>query len=93
MGAGRKKGSPNKTTVQLKDAILNAFAEVGGEKYLVRLAKEDPRTFCMLLGKVLPATLAGDPDEPVRIVPVLNINGVPFNLGPSGWQTPPAANH
>lgn len=68
----------------LKDAILNAFAEVGGEKYLVGLAKEDPRTFCTLLGEVLSTTLAGDPDEPVRIVPVLNINGVPLNPSPSG---------
>lgn len=70
---GRQKGTPNKTTAQLKDAILNAFAEVGGQKYLVRIASEDPRTFCTLLGKVLPTTLAGDPDEPVRIVPVLNV--------------------
>ena len=28
---GRTKGTPNKSTVQVKTAILNAFEEVGGE--------------------------------------------------------------
>lgn len=73
-GAGRKKGVPNKTTTQLKEAILNAFDAVGGQKYLVTVAKEDPRTFCTLLGKVLPTTLAGDPENPVQVVPVLNVS-------------------
>lgn len=59
-GSGRKKGTPNKLTVQVKDAIQNAFSTVGGEKYLVKVAKEDPRTFCALLGKVLPTQLEGD---------------------------------
>lgn len=72
-GAGRKKGVPNKTTTQLKEAILGAFDTVGGQKYLVKIAEEDPRTFCTLLGKVLPTTLAGDPDAPVQVVPILNV--------------------
>lgn len=51
---GRAKGTPNKTTKKLKDAIMHAFDEVGGQKYLVKVAQDDPRTFCTLLGKVLP---------------------------------------
>jgi len=54
---GRKKGTPNKTTAALKDAIMNAFTEVGGQKYLVTVAKDDPKTFCTLLGRVLPAEI------------------------------------
>lgn len=54
---GRKKGSPNKLTAVVKDAILNAFQEVGGKSYLVRVAEEDPRAFCTLLGKILPSEL------------------------------------
>lgn len=65
---GRKKGSKNKTTKALKDAILQAFDKVGGMNYLVRVANEDPKTFCALLGKVLPMTVASDPDQPVKIV-------------------------
>ena len=57
---GRIKGTPNKSTVQIKTAILRAFDEVGGEFYLARVAEEDPKTFCMLLGRVLPAELKAD---------------------------------
>jgi hypothetical protein len=64
---GRKKGTPNKTTAALKDAILNAFATVGGEAYLVVVAKKDPRTFCTLLGKVLPTTIEGAPEHEMAV--------------------------
>ena len=57
---GRQKGTPNRTTAALKDAILNAFHTVGGEAYLVQVARKDPRTFCALLGRVLPAELKAD---------------------------------
>lgn len=50
----------NKTTVALKDAIMNAFHQVGGESYLARVAADDPRTFCTLLGKVLPMQITGE---------------------------------
>lgn len=66
-GKGRAKGSLNKTTAALKDAILNAFNKVGGEDYLVVLAEKDPRTFAVLLAKVLPLQIKGDPDAPVHI--------------------------
>jgi hypothetical protein len=57
---GRPKGTPNKTTAALKDAILNAFEQVGGVSYLAKVAAEDQRTFCTLLGKVLPLQVTGD---------------------------------
>jgi hypothetical protein len=65
-GPGRPPGLPNKTTRALRAAILDAFETVGGEAYLVRVAREDPKTFCTLLGKVLPTQLAGDPENPIR---------------------------
>lgn len=58
-GKGRKKGVPNKVTAELKTAILNAFEKVGGETYLATVARVDPRTFCALLGKVLPMQVTG----------------------------------
>lgn len=57
---GRKAGTPNVTTRALKDAIMHAFDTVGGENYLVSVAKDDPRTFCTLLGKVLPLQVNGN---------------------------------
>ena len=51
---GRKAGTPNKTTVTLKDAILAAFHKTGGVDYLVWLSKEHPSAYATLLGRVLP---------------------------------------
>jgi len=64
-GSGRKKGTPNKLNASVKAAIEEAFHRAGGVEYLVKLAKEDKRTFAMLLGKVIPMQLSGDPDNPV----------------------------
>jgi hypothetical protein len=61
-GAGRPKGALNRTTSVLKDAILLAADEVGQDMngkdglvgYCRFLAKEEPRAFASLLGRVLP---------------------------------------
>ena len=63
-GAGRKKGVPNKNTGKLRDMILLALDEVGGQAYLARQAEENPGPFLTLIGKVLPTTLVGDADSP-----------------------------
>ncbi|MCK5374144.1 MAG: hypothetical protein KAJ40_02560 [Alphaproteobacteria bacterium] len=55
---GRKKGTPNKTTTTVKEAIMNAFDKLGGEEYLVDIAKQDHKTFCSLLGRVLPKEIS-----------------------------------
>ena len=75
-GKGRKKGVPNKATATLKEAILLAGAAVGADQkgrdglqgYLETVAKEDQKAFCGLLGKVLPMTLAGDPNNPLMVI-------------------------
>lgn len=66
-GIGRKKGVPNKVTKQLKEMILGALDDAGGQKYLAEQAKENPGPFMALVGKVLPTTLAGDPSSPIVI--------------------------
>jgi hypothetical protein len=67
---GRQKGTPNKTTAALKDAILTAAEEAlpGGKVgYLKWLAKNNSGAFASLLGKVLPGTIGGDPLNPVHV--------------------------
>lgn len=63
---GRQKGTPNKTTKLLKDAILKAADKAGGKKglvgYLELQATLNPGPFMALLGKVLPMQIGGDPD-------------------------------
>lgn len=64
---GRKKGTPNKLNASVKEAITRAFDKVGGDAYLVKVAEEDPRTFCTLLGKVLPMQITGEDDGPITV--------------------------
>lgn len=70
-GPGRPKGLPNKTTQLLKDAILKAAEEAGGEEgmvgYLVIQAKTNPQSFLPLLGKVLPMQVTGPDDGAIEI--------------------------
>ena len=58
--AGRPKGTPNKTTTELRDAVLAALDGVGGVAYLQQLAHTHPAVFGSLLGRLLPTQLAGD---------------------------------
>lgn len=51
---GRRPGSKNKLTVELKQMVLNALSEAGGEQYLLTQARENPNAFLTLVGKVLP---------------------------------------
>jgi hypothetical protein len=57
-GAGRPKGSPNKLSQSLKEMILASLDDVGGRKYLARLAIENSSAYSSLIGKVLPTTLS-----------------------------------
>lgn len=66
---GRAKGTPNKTTALLKDAILKAAEGAGGKDgligYLQVQATENPGPFMALLGKVLPMQIVGPGDGPI----------------------------
>lgn len=73
---GRQKGTPNKTTALLKDAIMKS-AEAAGEDmegtggvvgYCTFLAKKEPKAFAQLLGKVLPMQLTGDDDGALQVI-------------------------
>jgi len=62
---GRQKGTPNALTASIKDAIHNAFEELGGTSYLVHVGKTDPRTFCALLSRLLPTKLSNADGSPL----------------------------
>jgi hypothetical protein len=59
-GQGRRRGSKNKTTVLLKEAIEESFANVGGAEYLTLMATVEPRAYLTLLAKVLPSKIEAD---------------------------------
>ena len=58
---GAKKGSVKTHTRAVKDAIRNVFYDqLGGEKYLKKIAEKDPALFCSLLAKVIPQEIAAE---------------------------------
>jgi hypothetical protein len=57
---GSRKGKPNKITKQLKEMILGALDDAGGQKYLLAQAHDNPSAFLSLIGKVLPAELKAE---------------------------------
>ena len=59
-GQGRKRGSKNKTTVLIKEAIEESFANVGGAEYLTQMAMIEPKAYLTLLAKILPAKIEAD---------------------------------
>ena len=67
---GRTKGTRNKLTLALKEAILQAAENAGGEEgtvgYLKQQAILNPGPFLGLLGKLLPKTHAGERDNPIK---------------------------
>jgi hypothetical protein len=66
---GRPKGSQNKTTMELREAIIKGAHQAGdGEtrgmvNFLAKQAKENPVAYMALLAKILPATPMASPDE------------------------------
>lgn len=73
-GKGRPKGSKNKTTTLLREAILLAAENVGNDirpddglvAYLEQLAVVEPKAFASLLGRVLPLQVTGADGEAVK---------------------------
>ncbi len=74
---GRKKGTPNKVTAVMKDAIAAAIDEVGGVDYLVGVANSDPKTSCTLLGKLVPSEVRADLDSSSGpLIRIKNFTGI-----------------
>ncbi len=85
-GPGRPKGSQNKLTKTVKQAVLDAFEELGGADWLVSVGRKDPKTFSQLLAKCIPAEVTGKDGAaliPEGQPPVLV---VPAQLAPEEWS-------
>lgn len=70
-GRGRPKGSRNKVSAEAKAVIAEAAEALGGAERLLAWAQLDPlneRAFwSTIYPKLLPLTVAGDPDNPLGI--------------------------
>lgn len=64
-GAGRPKGALDKGNAAIRQLIVGALDELGGEAYLVETARSHPAAFLALLGKVMPLQVEGT-DNPLK---------------------------
>lgn len=62
-GPGRPRGSRNATTMTIKDGITEAYHQLGGIQWLVRLGQEEPRIFASLLLRLVPPTPSESAEE------------------------------
>lgn len=53
-GKGRPKGAVNKVQKEVKEMLLYALNNVGGQEYLARQAEANPTAFLSLIGKLIP---------------------------------------
>lgn len=51
---GRVAGTPNKTTIEVKEALEFAFDEIGGKEKFAEWARSKPELFYALWVKLLP---------------------------------------
>lgn len=59
-GPGRPPGSQNKITATVKMMFLGALDDLGGQKWLVRMAKKHPQAFIQVLKHIIPTQVVGD---------------------------------
>src|SRR5687768_11928462 len=67
---GRRKGSLNRTTVAMKDAMLSVYADLqaeagGGNGHFLEWARGKPTDFYRLASRLLPLQVTGDGGGPV----------------------------
>jgi len=57
---GRKKGSANVLTSDLRQMVVDSLNAAGGQAYLAQQARDQPAAFLGLVGKVLPKEIKAD---------------------------------
>lgn len=67
-GKGRPKGSPNKSTLAVKEALVAAFEGMGGVEKLQTWAKANETEFYKLWVKMLPQDINANVDATIREV-------------------------
>lgn len=73
---GRAKGTPNKKTTAVKEALQQAFEDMGGSGALASWGKENPGEFYKLWVKLLPQDInhGGQPENPLTTL-MMQISG------------------
>lgn len=66
---GRKKGTPNKVTAEVKAILRNAFEDIGGQRIFDEWATNNLTEFYKLWAKMLPTEIKADVNAEVKFKP------------------------
>jgi len=72
-GMGRPKGSVNKKTAQVKEALQAVYTKKGGDTALLAWAKENETEFYKLWGRMLPQEVSGPEGGPIELAGIERI--------------------
>jgi hypothetical protein len=61
-GLNSRKGTPNKTTANIKAMIEESLKLAGGVDYFHKQSQENPQAYMQLIGKILPKNMTLDVD-------------------------------
>ena len=64
---GRVKGTPNRVTRTVREALHMSFQELGAERYLIHLANKQPKAYAALLAKTIPTEITGANGAPLQV--------------------------
>jgi hypothetical protein len=67
---GRQKGTPNKATAAVKEALTEAFDGLGGIPALIKWGRANATEFYKLWSRLLPQEVTGKDGGPIQIEPV-----------------------
>lgn len=75
--AGRKPGTPNKTTRVMREIWLEAFERAGGVDYLVQQATENPSSFMAGLLRQIPNEVAAKAEGAIEVIHRMHLGPKP----------------
>jgi hypothetical protein len=76
---GRRKGTPNRITGELREMVLTALSELGGVEYLIQMGHDRPEVFVRLLARCMPQAVDVRSEYDDLPVVTFNFAGKPIN--------------
>ena len=67
-GSGRKKGTTNLATKEVREMLVGALSDAGGREYLLEQAKENPKAFMSLVAKLIPQQIEATISEIPKLI-------------------------
>ena len=64
---GRRKGTPNKVSGSVKEAVLETFMQLGGVTHMAEWAGKNPGDFYRILARLLPREVTGEGGAPIPV--------------------------